>query len=133
MIRFSISKNLYVVSHACGGTAKEILHEGVCTEAGMPVIIGLEAKGMRGSDSGNCGQFLEQKKNTNPPIEDSPMVNFVLRFFFFFFFLCYVFQQELTDNYFYESAEKISFFFEGTHVPVNLELFIIGIIIYLPL
>lgn len=31
---------------------------------------------------------------------------FILTFFFFF-------QQQLTDNYFYESADKISFFFEG--------------------
>lgn len=32
----------------------------------------------------------------------------------------WVFQQELSDNYFYESAEKISFFFEGMNWFVNL-------------
>ncbi|KAF5455430.1 hypothetical protein F2P56_025003 [Juglans regia] len=57
-----------------GGTAKEIVCEGASKEAGMPIIIGLEAKGMGGSDSGNCGQLLDQKKNTNSPTEDRPMV-----------------------------------------------------------
>ncbi|KAF5455429.1 hypothetical protein F2P56_025003 [Juglans regia] len=56
-----------------GGTAKEIVCEGASKEAGMPIIIGLEAKGMGGSDSGNCGQLLDQKKNTNSPTEDRPM------------------------------------------------------------
>lgn len=34
----------------------------------------------------------------------------------FFFFWVLLFQQQLTDNYFFESAENVSFFFEGMYV-----------------
>ncbi|KAG2697731.1 hypothetical protein I3760_07G119100 [Carya illinoinensis] len=56
-----------------GGTAKEIVCKGASKDTGMPIIIGLEAKGTGVSDSGNCGQLLDQKKNTNSPTEDRPM------------------------------------------------------------
>ncbi|KAG2697737.1 hypothetical protein I3760_07G119100 [Carya illinoinensis] len=58
-----------------GGTAKEIVCKGASKDTGMPIIIGLEAKGTGVSDSGNCGQLLDQKKNTNSPTEDRPMID----------------------------------------------------------
>lgn len=48
-------------------------------EAEMPVILGLEAKVMGGSHSGNFCQLSDQK-DTNHPAEDRSIVSVELRF-----------------------------------------------------
>ncbi|KAM4074072.1 hypothetical protein ACB094_10G066400 [Castanea mollissima] len=55
--------------NASGGAAKESDQAGVKKEAGIPFILGLEAKEMGGLDSGNPRQ-LSKKKNTNHSTKD---------------------------------------------------------------
>lgn len=49
----------------------------------MPVILGLEAKGMGRSDSGNCSQISTEKMNANHLTGDRSIVSVFLRLILF--------------------------------------------------
>ena len=89
LLLLSIRKNLDAwlyagkKGNASGGTAKESDQAGVKKEAGIPFILGLEAKEMGGLVSGNPQQ-LSKKKNINHSTKDKGiMVSVILGFTLF--------------------------------------------------
>lgn len=68
-------------------------------------------------DPSSTASIFSTKNQVSYLITSLPFISYfsLFKFFLFVLIVFLLFQQQLTDDYFFESAEKISFFFEGIH------------------